>query len=80
MFLLTIEKQAWARDMDKNCCKNYSLVARVLNADSADDILFDANDDVDPGGLSNYKYSDIIILEDGNKIIDILGSIEVGCV
>ena len=53
---------------------------RILNAASADDISFDSNNDVELGGLSNYKDSDITRFGDGNKIIDILGYIEVGCV
>ena len=52
----------------------------MLNAYSIYDIAVDANYDVDLGGLSNFKDSDMIKLEDGNKILDILGSLEVGCV
>ena len=56
------------------------MVTRTLNAASEYDTSVDANDDVGLGVLRNYKDSDIIILEDGNKILDILGSIQVGCV
>ena len=66
--------------MDKNDGKNYRLVARMLNAASAYDISVDTNDGVYLGDLNNHKDSEIIGSEDGNKILDILGSLEVGCV
>ena len=66
--------------MENNYCKKYRLVTRTLNEASAEYISVDANDDVEPGVLINYKYSDIIRLENGNEILDILGSLEVGCV
>ena len=64
--------------MDNNYGKKYRLVARMLKLASADNIEFGANDDVDMGGLSNYKYLDIIRFEDGNKVLGILGYLEVG--
>ena len=41
--------------MDNNDVKKYRLVAKMLNAASADDIAVDSNDDVELGlgGLSN---------------------------
>ena len=50
--------------MDNNYGKKYRLVARMLKADSSDDIAVDANDDVKLGGRSNYKDSDITRMED----------------
>ena len=66
--------------MDKNDGKNYRLVVRMLNAASAYDISVDTNDGVYLGDLNSYIDSEIIGSEDGNKILDILGSLEVGCV
>ena len=66
--------------MDKNDGNKYRIVARTLNTFSADYIVVYANADVDMVGLSNYKDSDIIALEDGNNILNILGSLKVGCV
>ena len=66
--------------MDKKDCKNYRLVVRMLNAASAYDISVDTNDGVYLGDLNSYIDSEIIGSEDGNKILDILGSLEVGCV
>ena len=61
--------------MDKNDGKKYRLVERMLNSASVDDIVDDSNNDIELGGLINYKDSDIIRSEYGNKIIDILGSL-----
>ena len=63
--------------MDNNCGKKYRPVASTLNVASAYDIAVDANHDVELGCLSNYKDSDIIRLEDGHNVIDILGSLQV---
>ena len=54
-WLLTKENQNWSREMDNNDVKKYRLVAKTLNAASADDIAVDSNDDVELGlgGLSN---------------------------
>ena len=77
-WLLTKEKHYWARDVENNCGKKYRLVSRMLKLASADNNAFDANYYVDMGCLSNYKDLEIIRLEDGNKVLDILGYLEVG--
>ena len=73
-WLLTVKKQAWSKGMDEKESKKFRIVARMLEAES----LLQANEDVDLGGLSNYKDSTIVRLEGGNEILNVLGTIQIG--
>ena len=73
-WLLTVKKQAWSKGMDEKESKKFRIVARMLEAES----LLQANEDVDLGGLSNYKDSTIVRLEGGNEILNVLATIQIG--
>ena len=72
-WFLTEKRHRWAKTMDEKEKRKYRFVARMLKRDN----VLDDCADVELGGLSHYKDTDILRLEDGSAILDVTGKLAV---
>lgn len=72
-WLLVNEKQPWARHLEEDKKKKYRFVARMINKDSTG--LGDC-DDVDLDGGAAYNTANVLRLENGTAILDVIGKLQ----